>query len=284
MTTSIAVKKATTTDSHMRVTWVLVAGLFVLRIPFFASARIFSNSLFPNADWAAPIFEIGTYFLTAVLIWWERDRLADFHIDKLVLLIFILGKPVELLMHQLQIPFSYPERSAAYFLYLPIAVSLGVALWVAHPSLPKLNIRLAGWILIGILTGIAVGIYSGSIIKANSGQSNAGPVTPLLIFFLPLQQMLYAAIAEEPFFRGFLWGVLRKSGVNDISAWLIQAGLFWIGHAYYLVHNAAWSFLFIVPVGGLVLGLLAWRSRSIAVSMVAHGLTNGIGQIVGYYI
>lgn len=137
--------------------------------------------------------------------------------------------------------------------------------------------------IIGILGGIALGVYFGSVIKANNIQSGAGNVTLELLVFLPIQQMLYAGIAEEPFFRGFLWGSLRKTGLKDVWIWLIQAGLFWLGHFYALTNGAPWSFWLIVPVGGLVLGLLAWRSRSIATSMLAHGLANGLGQIVGFY-
>ncbi len=281
MAASIAINKAANTDTHMRVTWVLVAGLFVLRIPLATGVLIFAPDA---ADWAAPLAEIGTYFLTALLIWWERNRLADFHLDRVVLIFFIAGKPLELLLYQMQIPFTYPPRSAAYLLYLPIAVGLSLALLVSRPALPKLNIRLAGWMIVGIMAGIALGVYSGSIIKANnSALGSAGAVTLELLVFLPLQQMLYAGIFEEPFFRGFLWGSLCKLGLKGVWIWLIQAGLFWLGHTYYLVNGPAWSFWFIVPVGGLVFGLLAWRSRSIAVSMVAHGLANGIGQIVGFY-
>lgn len=281
MATPIAINKAANTDTHLQVTWILVAGLFILRIPLATSVRIFA----PVAvDWAAPLVEIGTYFLTALLIWWERNRLADFHIGRLVLLIFIMGKPLELLLYQMQIPFSYPPKSAAYLLYLPIAVGLGLALLVSRPTLPKLNFQVVGWMIMGILLGIALGMYSGSIIKANnSALGNVGAVTLELLFFLPLQQMLYAGIFEEPFFRGFFWGSLRKLGLKEIWIWLMQAGFFWLGHTYYLVHGPIWSFWFIVPVGGLILGLLAWRSRSVAVSMVTHGLANGISQIVGFY-
>jgi membrane protease YdiL (CAAX protease family) len=88
-----------------------------------------------------------------------------------------------------------------------------------------------------------------------------------------------AGIGKEPFFRGFLWGSLRKTGLKDIWIWLAQAGLFWLGHAYALLYTP-FSFWLIVPVGGLVLGLLAWRSRSIAPSMVAHGLANGLSQFM----
>jgi membrane protease YdiL (CAAX protease family) len=264
----------------MRVAWLLVAGLFLLRIPLYTSIPIFAPDA---AAWADPLFEIGTYLLTAFLIWWERKRLADFHIDKLVLIIFIVGKPLELLLYQMQVPFTYPSRSAVYLLYLPIAIGLGIALLLARPILPKLRARLLGWTIIGILGGIALGVYVGSVIKANNIQSGAGNVTLELLVFLPIQQMLYAGIAEEPFFRGFLWGSLRKTGLKDVWIWLIPAGLFWLGHFYALTNGAPWSFWLIVPVGGLVLGLLAWRSRSIATSMLAHGLANGLGQIVGFY-
>ena len=264
---------------HIRITWLLVAGLFVLRIPVMTGVPIFA----PIAGvWADPLYEIGTYFLTALLIWWERKRLADFHIDRLALAIFIFGKPLELLLHYLQIPFAYPPRTDAYLLYVPIAIGLGIALWLARPGLPKVTVRQAKWALIGLLGGIALGVYFGLVIRANVPPSNGSGATLSLFIFLPIQQMLYAAINEEPFFRGFLWGSLAKLGLPEIWIWLIQAGLFWLGHTYHLTRGAAWSFWLIIPVGGLALGLLAWRSRSITTSMIAHGLSNGIGQIVGY--
>jgi membrane protease YdiL (CAAX protease family) len=96
-------------------------------------------------------------------------------------------------------------------------------------------------------------------------------------------QLGYAAVTEEPLFRGFLWGYLRKSGWKEIWIWLTQAGLFALGHIYYL-NKAPLSFGIIVPVGALVMGLFAWRSRSIATSMAAHGAMNALGYTVGYII
>ena len=112
---------------------------------------------------------------------------------------------------------------------------------------------------------------------------NIFSVPARLLLFLPLQQMLFAGIIEEPFFRGFLWGALRKAGWKDPWIWLTQAGLFWLAHFYYL-GKAPWSTWLIVPAGGLVLGWLAWRSCSIASSILAHGCYNGFGQIVMFYI
>ena len=91
--------------------------------------------------------------------------------------------------------------------------------------------------------------------------------------------MFSAGLAEEPFFRGFLWGGLRKTGLREVWIWLVQAGLFWLGHAYAFLYGP-FSFWLIVPIAGLVLGLLVWRSRSIAPGMIAHGLANGLSQFI----
>lgn len=272
MTTSIAINKATNTDAHMRVTWLLVGGLFILRIPLYGGVPLVAVE-YP--DWLDPVWEIGTYLLTALLIWWERDRLADFHIDKVVLLIFIAGKPLELLLYQQQIPYSTFPNSVAYFLYLPIAIGLAVALLRTRPTLPKLNVRLWGWMVIGFLGGIALAAYFASVFKVYRPRFGGEAPTSTLLVFVPLWQMLYAGLGEEPFFRGFLWGSFRKTGLKDVWIWLLQAALFWLSHLSTLLY-APFSFWLIVPVGGLVLGLLAWRSRSIAPSLLAHGLANGL--------
>lgn len=264
---------------HQRVTWALVGSLFLLRIPFYTGAWI----IIPTGwRWIEPVYEIGTYLVTALLIWWERERLADYHMDGVVLSVVILGKPLELLLYTQNIPFMYPARSTAYYLYLPIAIGLGVALHAARPQLPRLSLKTSLWLLTGIACGIALGVYFGGVTKTFSSMPNqASAITWGMVIFLPVQQMLMAGIAEEPFFRGFLWGTLRKAELKDVWIWLIQAGFFWLGHIYALTNNAPWSFWLIVPVGSLVLGWLAWRSRSIATSLVAHGLANGVGQIVG---
>jgi membrane protease YdiL (CAAX protease family) len=49
--------------------------------------------------------------------------------------------------------------------------------------------------------------------------------------------------------------------------------LFMLGHIYYLPHTPI-SFWVIVPVGGLVQGLLVWKSRTITSSMAVHALSN----------
>ena len=94
-------------------------------------------------------------------------------------------------------------------------------------------------------------------------------------FLLIFTQLSTAAALEEPLFRGVLWGVLKDRGWKEVWILLFQALLFMLGHIYYL-GSADLSFFVIVPVGAILLGLLAWKSRSIGTSMLFHGITNSL--------
>jgi membrane protease YdiL (CAAX protease family) len=253
----------------------LITVLFFLRIILAG----FVPTLMKNPpEWVNTAYKVGTYFIIAVLIWWERQNLADFFIDRLALIILILGKPYELLLHKLQIPFAYPAQSDIYWLYLPIAFGLLIISLLVYPKLNKIKGKNWLWLLAGIAAGIVSGILAGYLLRYQF-PGGTEPLTPSLMFFLPTQQLVYAGVTEEPFFRGFLWGALRRSGWKDLWILLFQTVLFMIGHIYYF-GNLPMSFWVIVPFAGLVTGLLAWRSRSIATSMAGHGFFNAVGQMV----
>jgi membrane protease YdiL (CAAX protease family) len=266
-------------SSRMIVTLILVVGLFILRIPILTGLLVLDSS---SSTWVIPFFNIGTYLLIAVLIWWERNQLADYHIDILALL-FIIGKPLELLLYKLNLPFSFPPMSIAYYLYIPISLGLLISLLITRPIINKITFRIVYWILIGILVGILFGVYGGIITRIFYNKGIADHLSINILLFYPIQQMLYAGVIEEPFFRGFLWGVLRKFGIKDFWILIIQAVLFWIGHLFHLVNGATFSFWLFIPIGSLLLGILAWRSKSITVSILAHGFSNSYLQIIAFY-
>ena len=270
-----------------KVTLLLIAGLLLLRLPFLAGLTYL---LKPAPYWLGSWFEIGTYLLTVVLIWWERDRLTEFHIDRLALVIIILFKPIETIIRA----FWGNDESGLAFPKLPglafwvIAVGLFVMLRLGRPKLSKIRALDLRWFVIGALVGVAVAILLGypmSLQIDDSSLTTAPELFPI-IFMVVLSfvyQLGYAAVTEEPLFRGFLWGYLRRMGWKETWIWLFQAGLFCLGHIYYLGKSPI-SFWVIVPTGALVMGFLAWRSRSIATSMAAHGAMNALGYTVGYVI
>jgi membrane protease YdiL (CAAX protease family) len=102
---------------------------------------------------------------------------------------------------------------------------------------------------------------------------------PLNFFY----QLGYAAVTEEPLFRAFLWGYLHKASWKTIWIWLFQAGLFMAGHIYYITRLPI-SFWFIVPTGGLILGALVWRSKTISSSLAAHATVNALASTMAYII
>ncbi|WP_088187073.1 hypothetical protein [Desulfosporosinus sp. FKA] len=57
---------------------VLLVGLLFLRFPL-VIGRAYDVFLIPS-KWIVPVFQSGTYVMTAILIWLERKRLKDFNI------------------------------------------------------------------------------------------------------------------------------------------------------------------------------------------------------------
>jgi membrane protease YdiL (CAAX protease family) len=273
---------------HDRIALLLLLGLLIIRLPFVAGVAFFIS---PKPDWLSPIFEISTYFLTVCLVWWERKRLAEFHIDTFVIAIIIFFKPIETLIlaamvnnDTTQEPLAFPSIPA--LIIWIVAIGLLLAFLWEKPRLPRIQGKTIAWFIVGTLVGILTAIllaYPLSLQIANGEHLSSLPpynLNDILIngFFL---QIGFAAVSEEPLFRGFLWGYLRKAGWREPWIWLFQAGLFWIGHIYYF-GKLLISFWIAIPIGGLVLGGLAWRSRSIATSIAAHAAMNGLGFILAY--
>ena len=86
---------------------------------------------------------------------------------------------------------------------------------------------------------------------------------------------------EEPLFRGFLWGYLKKYNQSDMTICIIQVLLFWFGHIYYM--NTGLNFWIFHPIAAFSLGLIIIKTRNIAYSLISHALINSIVQIFIFY-
>jgi membrane protease YdiL (CAAX protease family) len=95
-----------------------------------------------------------------------------------------------------------------------------------------------------------------------------------------------APMAEEFFFRGFLFGVLRRMNVRvagrQLGPWL--AAII-VGLLFGLAHTGSAASQYLVPLGflGFVLCLLRWRTRSLYPCMALHSVNNclalGVNQL-----
>lgn len=253
---------------------ILLLGLVFLRFPFVISM---SYNILPfSKELGRYIFQDGTYFLTAILIILKRDTLSNYNMGFYVLLIFIIAPFAKLLSIFAFTGIVLPNA----WIQIAISICLLIVLFIYHPKLYKRSIKeILLWLLIAIVVGICSGVLVGIINSLQVIEKSSESPSAAYLFSAFFAQLSNAAVSEEPLFRGFLWGFLKNLHWKDHWILLFQAALFMLGHIYYLgVFN--YSFLITVPIGGLVLGLLVWRSKSIGTSMIAHGFINSVADMV----
>lgn len=275
-------------SKHHQVFLLTLIGLLILRIPFEAGMRFF------NIQWAWTIvvYQIGTYLLTTFLIWWEVDNLADYHIDTLAIIIIILFEPLQTLVLKYRglnddlLPgLTFPGISSL-IIWL-IAIVFAMAMWLKRSKLTGIKPVGIGWLVIGTAVGFLTMIVMSYPMSFQESVNSSLPLTPAFkkaLIDIPsvfVLQIGHAAVSEEPLFRGFLWGFLKKQNWREHWIWLFQAGLFTFSHIYY-IKTLPISFWILAPVCALVFGWLVWRSRTIATSMVAHGMINATGESFSY--
>lgn len=258
--------------AHCIISWFFIAGLLILRLPVLAWLEYADPT---SAAWADPIYEIGTYVLIIGLIWWEREQLADFHIDILAIWMILLFRPLAtVIMNNFgrSNPFAFPRPLSLPFFIIAIILAILLARQIIRPVQVTRNELI--WVAASCGLGI---LFAGgfSILLVGLMRYPVPPFPGYIALVSPVYQLGYAAVPEEPLFRGFLWGGLKKAGVKDLWILFIQAVLFMAGHTHLLNTKQAMLNLSIVFLFALAAGFIAWRSRSIASSMAFHGFYNG---------
>jgi membrane protease YdiL (CAAX protease family) len=88
-----------------------------------------------------------------------------------------------------------------------------------------------------------------------------------------------APIAEEFFFRGFIFGALRRwhvtIGGHDIGTWIAAVIT---GLLFGIAHTGSAAAQYLIPLGflGFVLCLVRWRTRSLYPCMALHSINNSL--------
>ncbi len=270
--------------SHDKIALLLLAGLFFFRVIVAGVLGSFIENRYET--WIGPVSQLGIYLLTAILIWWERARLADFNIDGLAVAIILLFLPLQtliLFVWQISTVFTFPQPASCTF--WAIAIGLAIALWSSRAMIPRPSRTSLGWFgigaFVGVITAVLISLPNLSQFITVPRQS-VGQLLGDVALRFPYQ-IGYAGVTEEPMFRGFLWGYLRKAGWRDWWICLFQSALFMFAHIYNL-NNSLFAFWITAPLGALVLGFLVWRSRSISTSLAAHGAINAFAQVLPRFI
>ena len=251
------------TPTRERLSLTLVGVLLALRFPLLFAASF--GWLDQELSLAA--FLCGTYLCTGLFLCLNLERLDSFGFS-LPALLFFLGAPVLLGV-------TAPSTDATIVFRMIVAVTVGVYLLASRRSLRLVRQslgRVAGNLLFTLLAA-AAGVVVLLCINGYTGPGQE-PFTPSWLVDSLCFQLSFAAVMEEPLFRGFLWGYLRRWGLSPGWTAVAQAGLFWVGHLYYLPTGL--NFWLCIPLAALLLGLVRMRTGSVAYSMVLHTLLNSL--------
>jgi hypothetical protein len=109
----------------------------------------------------------------------------------------------------------------------------------------------------------------------------------LNLLIVTISTALVAIITEEGFFRGWLWGSLRRRRISESAVLIYTSIAFALWHISAVVLDTDFRpatsqvpiFLINAAVIGMVWGMLRWMSGSIIVSSCSHGLWNGIAYV-----
>lgn len=266
----------------------LILALLAVRILFSGLVRLIA--LPERPQWVSEVYSAATYLLTAAFILRRRSQLSEFHITGCAFAMFLAAPVVSPLLQRLlgepllRSPVNWSWRMVLD--WPTIAVSIVLTLIFVWKSS---EFRLGRDRLSGILLGLGVGLVFGLVPElVPIGGGSAWPLARRhvlsgdVVVTMLVSQLATAAAMEEPLFRGILWGYLRRRGWHWARILIAQAVLFWIGHIYHLVQHPTHFWLW-VPLAGIVFGLVAWRTRSVAASMVTHSLANSIGWLADVF-
>jgi hypothetical protein len=242
---------------HLLLGLALLTGLLILRFPLLILTDLFIRGQTPW--WVPALYYGGTYFLTAWLIWHERDRLATFWIDLPVAITFL-----------------------CQVFCFPIGIGLFAKMRKSGSRFPKPPAGVWYWALIGPFLAVllAVGIQLSGMFPAATRLSPPPDWIHLVVTIA--MQTTMAAVFEEPLFRGFLWGYMRTAGFRNFWIWLFQALFFTAGHVYYLSSEALGTWFLRMMLPALLIGLIAWGAKSIFASMITHGTFNAVSDMLAH--
>jgi membrane protease YdiL (CAAX protease family) len=154
------------------------------------------------------------------------------------------------------------------------------------PELFRLNIPPGEVLLLSIPLGLSLGIITDEIDRIVQiflptpdiflkYLDSLKAQTPLDWILLLLGVVIIASISEELLFRGFLQVSLEKKG--DITRAVILSSVTWT-----IIHvNPYWAIQIFIT--GVIIGFLAWRTKSVFPSMIVHATNNFISLLVINY-
>ena len=254
-----------------------IAALFALRflflviVPFFVPGKI---TIWINDDL--------TYLFTGIFMLSIKNP-DEFYLTKSFKLIFLAAPLLQLVIGlsigQLK-PFSFekPIMAVVFSILFIIRGNLNFKSSGKVEVIRNVLFTLALTATAVLLSAVSLAVQA-KIANTDIKENFSFP----LILVNILAQINTAAISEEPLFRGIINSWLRKRFKNRVWVHVFSALSFTLAHIYYLDGRLI-SLFFVVPIGGIILSLIAERTKSLTYTTFTHGIINGTGNIIARLI
>jgi membrane protease YdiL (CAAX protease family) len=225
-------------------------------------------------DWFPRVYDSSLYLLIGGFVLAEGGELRDYNIESLALILFLAFSTF------LRVEIRGGNTLIATLLRLGDWLVAGVILL----KLLRKEIAFSppsgkdfGWIGAGLLASVALSVPAAYLMLRFPSEFQL--TTSALSFFSSLGRVLgvflyelsSAAVPEEFIFRGLLWGYLVRRNGKVGQAWVIQGLAFWLFHLEQM-KAAPFVFWIIIPLCTALYSVLAWRSKGLTASILAHGV------------
>lgn len=157
------------------------------------------------------------------------------------------------------------------------ARSLIAARWATWSGVRR-DVALAFGTLIGFVAIEALGalVFHGAHSRADRTLAQLTPYTPLeLVVWIAIS--ISAGICEEFVFRGYVQEQFRRLTGSVTAGVVIQSLFFGGAHGY-----QGWPLMVTIAVAGIFFGVIAAWRKSLAPTMIAHGLADTVGGLAGF--
>ncbi len=207
------------------------------------------------------------FFVPYIILRFFRKSRQNFDFYLLLTLI-IIAIPINLQLLPKDYSFSkLVIVNLVFFLFLIISEIKDVG-YTWNLTVQDLKNAVLGFITFGIVA-VPIGIQTGFISFHLTGLSFERVIISVMVIFF------FVAIPEEFFFRGIIQNLIEKNLKNKtkyapVVAILITSIIFGLTHFY----KGDWRYIFLAVLGGIVTGVVYYKTKKITASAVSHMLVD----------